>query len=167
MTGFTYTAMNSFRQATLNFVGQNCGAKKFDRVRRVVWSSILCVSVVGISLGLLSAAFATPLLKLYITDSAEAIQYGVVRTWWIGITYFLAGIMETFMGALQGLGKSTVSMLINVFCTCFIRIIWILTIFVMIPTLNTLYISYPISWGLAIIAEAVAFSYILKRKEKE
>ncbi len=167
LTGFTYTAMNSFRQATLNFVGQNYGAKKFDRVRRVVWNSILCVSVIGISMGLLSAVFATPLLKLYITDSAEAIQYGVVRTWWIGITYFLAGIMEAFMGALQGLGKSTASMLINVFCTCFIRIVWILTVFAAIPTLNTLYISYPISWGLAIVAETIAFLYILKRKEKE
>lgn len=167
LTGFTYTAMNSFRQATLNFVGQNCGAKKFDRVRSVVWNSILCVSVIGISLGLLSAVFATPLLKLYITDSAEAIQYGVVKTWWFGITYFLAGIMEAFMGALQGLGKSTASMLINVFCTCFIRILWILTIFAMFPTLNILYVSYPISWGLAIAVEAIAFVYILKRKEKE
>lgn len=167
LMGFTYTAMNSFRQATLNFVGQNCGARKFDRVRRVVWSSILCVSVIGVTMGLFSCIFATPLLKLYITDSAEAIQYGVVRTLWFGITYFLAGIMEALMGALQGLGKSTVSMFINVFCTCFIRIVWILTVFAAIPTLNTLYISYPISWALAIVAETIAFVYILRRKQRE
>lgn len=165
--GFTYTAMNSFRQATLNFVGQNFGAAKFDRVRRVVWNSILCVTVVGVVMGLCSIIFATPLLKMYITDSADAIQYGIVRTCWFGITYFLAGIMEVFMGALQGLGKSTVSMLVNVFCTCFIRIIWILTIFAAIPTLNTLYVSYPISWGLAIAVEAIAFFSIIKKKQKE
>lgn len=167
LTGFTYTAMNSFRHATLNFVGQNCGAKKFDRVRRVAWNSILCVTVIGIALGLLSAVFAEPLLNLYITDSAEAIQYGITRMWWFGLTYFLAGIMEIFMGALQGLGKSTASMFINVFCTCFIRIVWILTIFAAAPSLNSLYISYPVSWGLAIIVETVVFSRIVKRKEQE
>lgn len=167
ITGFTYTAMNSFRHATLNFVGQNCGAKQFDRVRRVVWNSVLCVSVIGITLGLLSCFFAEPLLKLYITDSAEAIRFGITRMWWFGLSYFLAGIMEVFMGALQGVGSSTASMFINVFCTCFIRIVWILTIFAAFPTLTSLYVSYPISWGLAIVVEGIVFAHILKRKQKQ
>ena len=167
LTNFTYTAMNSFRHATLNFVGQNCGAKKFERVRRVVWDSILCVTVIGLVLGLLSAVYAEPLLKLYITDSVEAIQFGITKMWWFGLTYFLAGIMEVFMGALQGLGKSTASMFINVFCTCFIRILWILTIFAAAPSLNSLYISYPVSWALAIIVETAVFVYLIKQKEKQ
>ena len=163
---FTYTAMNSFRHATLNFVGQNYGAGKLDRVRRVVWTSILCVSVIGIFLGVVSYIFAEPLLKLYITDSAEAIQFGIHRLLWFGFTYFLCGIMEVLMGALQGFGKSSVSMLINVFFTCVARVLWILTVFAAIPTLGMLYVSYPISWGLAIVAETIAFAVILKRKEK-
>lgn len=164
---FSYTAMNSLRHATLNFVGQNYGAGKPDRVRRVVLNSVLCVSVVGIVLGLLSYVFAEPLLHLYITDSAEAVRFGTHRLLWFGLCYFICGIMEVFMGALQGLGRSAVSMCINVFFTCFIRIVWVLTVFAAIPTLNALYASYPISWGAAVVAEAIAFVFIMKHTKKK
>ncbi len=165
ITGFVYTAMTSFRQVTLNFVGQNYGARQFNRVRRVVWNSILCVTVVGLVLGTLCCIFASPLLSLYITDSQDAIYFGIQRMYWLALPYFLAGTMEVLMGALQGIGSSIAPMFINIFFTCFTRMAWILTVFQSFRTLESLYISYPISWILAIAVELFAFRYILRQKQ--
>lgn len=40
--GFVYTAMNAFYQTALSFTGQNMGAKKYDRVAKILRICILC-----------------------------------------------------------------------------------------------------------------------------
>ncbi len=166
--GFTYISINAFSQTSVNFVGQNVGAKNFGRIKRITTTCVCCATVVGLVLSLLEFTFAPQLLSVYITDNPEAIAVGVLRITWF-VTYFLCGIMETLTGTIRGLGNTLVPMLISVICVCGIRIGWILTIF-RIPafhSLGSLYISYPISWVCCIICQLVAFSIIFKRVSKK
>lgn len=167
--GFVYVSMNSFHQTALNFTGQNFGAKKFDRIRKIIIISLASVSVAGIVLGGLARIFGKPLLSIYITDSPEAISYGLIRFSYIALPYFLCGVMDVMTGALRGIGASVIPMLISIIGVCVFRVGWIFLLFnrEAFHTLEVLYISYPISWLLTFAAELIAFAIIRKKKEKE
>ena len=166
--GFAYVCINAFSQASVNFVGQNAGARQYDRVRKTVLICLACVFVVGLGVGLLFYTFAEQLLSIYITDSAEAISYGVIRMAFICLTYFTCGMMDSLTGALRGLGASMVPMVICILGVCVFRVAWIYTIF-QVPQFHTpecLYLSYPISWVITFVFEFVAFLMVYRRKVK-
>ena len=166
--GFVYVSLNAFHQTAVNFIGQNAGAKQYKRVYKTLWISLACVSVTGLVLGFLGYTFGPQLLSLYITDSTEAISYGMLRLSFICLPYFLCGLMDVSTGALRGLGASFVPMLISVLGVCGIRIGWIYTIF-QIPQFHTpqcLYISYPISWTVTFLCQMAAFVVVYKKHTK-
>ena len=167
--GFIYTSQNSFMHTAQNFVSQNYGAKKFDRIKKTVMISALTVTFVGLVLGITAYLFSTPLLKIYIKDSAEAVKWGAIRMSIISCTYFLCGIMEVLSGAIRGLGSSLPPTIVSLIGACLFRVVWILTIF-RIPkyhTIECIYVSYPISWVLTIIAHFVVFLIIYRKKKRK
>ena len=164
--GFVYVGMNSFQQTAVNFVGQNVGAHQYKRARKTLFLCLGCAAVVGLSTSLLAYAFAPQLLSIYITDSAEAISYGVMRMSVVCLTYSLCGLMDTTTGALRGMGASTVPMIISVLGVCGVRMGWILTFF-QLPQFHTpwwLYISYPVSWTFTFAAQLIAFILVYRTR---
>jgi Na+-driven multidrug efflux pump len=104
-------------------------------------------------------SFGKALLSIYITDSAEAIGYGIIRMLFICLPYFLCGIMDVTTGALRGLGASMAPMIISVLGVCGVRLLWLYTIF-QVPAYHTpyvMYMSYPISWIITLVLQAVTF----------
>lgn len=166
--GFVYTSMNSVSQTALNFTGQNHGAGKYDRIRKIMFICIGFVFCVGLTLGLTAYGLGKPLLSIYISDSDEAIKYGLVRIMYICIPYFLCGLMDVATGMLRGIGSSLPPLLITVTGVCGFRILWIYTVFSMekFHSLETLYISYTISWLATFITEMIVFNILLRRHEK-
>ena len=163
--GFVYVAMNSFHQTAVNYIGQNVGAHQYDRVKKVLRCCLISVAAVGLAAGSLGYAFGERLLSIYITDSAEAISYGMIRLGLVCLPYFLCGLMDVSTGALRGMGASLEPMIISVLGICVLRIGWIATIF-QIPAFHTpqcLYISYPISWILTFAAQLIAFRRVYRR----
>lgn len=163
--GFVYVCLNAFQQTAVNFIGQNVGAHQYDRVKKIALICLGCVTVVGAVTGSLVFACARPLLSIYITDSAEAISYGVVRMSLVCLPYFLCGLMDVSTGALRGMGASVVPMVISVLGVCGLRVAWILTVFRM-PQFHTpwyLYLSYPITWVITFAAQMVAFFLVFRR----
>ena len=167
--GFIYASLNAFHQSAVNFIGQNAGARQYKRVSRILGICLACATVAGLALGALGYVFGPSLLSLYITDSQEAITWGMIRLSHICILYFICGLMDVSTGALRGLGESFIPMIISVLGVCGIRIGWILTIF-RIPafhTVQSLYLSYPISWGVTFLCQMAAFLYVYKKHTKD
>lgn len=167
--GFVYVTQNAFHQTTVNFVGQNCGAKQYKRVFKIVWLCTGCVAVAGMIVSALAYGFAPALLSIYITDSQEAIAYGVTRMAYVCLPYFLCGIMEVSTGALRGIGSSVVPMLLSVIGVCGFRIGWIMTVF-QIPayhSLESLYFSYPLSWTVTLLMQFAAFVIVFRKRLKQ
>ena len=166
--GFIYVTMNAFSQTAVNFIGQNLGAHQYDRIKKTFRLCMLCVTVVAISVCSVVLLFGEPLLSFYITDSPEAIAYGLRRFLFICSTYFICGLMDVSTGSLRGMGASVVPMLISVLGVCGLRLGWNLTVF-QIPqfhTLDSLYISYPISWAVTFAAQFIAFMAIYKKERQ-
>ena len=164
--GFAYVCMNAFHQTALNFVGQNVGAGQYKRVSRIAGICLGCVTVVGIVVGGAVYGFAPQLLSIYITDSAEAIGYGVQRMAYVALPYFLLGLQDVTTGLLRGMGVSLSPMLISVLGICGLRICWVYTIF-QIPQFHTadgLFVSYPISWGVTFVAQFVLYVMVYRKQ---
>lgn len=168
LEGFMYVIENSFHQTAVNFVGQNCGALQFRRVKKVTGLCMVYAAVAGILFGGLMCLFGPQLLSLYITDSPEAIAIGISRMLVDVAPYFLFGLQDVVTGALRGIGASFVSMILTVLGICGIRVLWIYTVF-QIPRFHSqtvLYVSYPLSWIVTLIIQLTAFSVIFRRLQK-
>lgn len=167
LDAYIYATQNSMYHAALTFVGQNVGARKYDRVRKSIVYSVLVVTAVGLSVGLVMYVFGEPLLGIYAPHNPEVIAAGMTRLGILGLSYFLCGLMEVGSGVMRGFGKSIAPMIVSLLGSCVFRIAWIYTIFEMNPTLTMLYISYPISW---IVTGAVHFLFCfvtLQRRVRE
>lgn len=166
--GFVYMAMNAIYQTSITFVGQNYGAGKKKRVLRCTLQAETIVVIVGLIFGLGAYAFSTELLHIY-SDSAAVIAAGKIRCAYILPIYFLCGSMDVMVGALRGIGQSVVPMVTSLIGACALRLVWISTVFKMHRTTGMLYISYPISWIITLIAHVAFFVYFYNKipKEKE
>ena len=164
--GFIYTAMNSFQQTALCFTSQNLGGGKHDRITKVLRNSILMVSFVGIVMGCGCYLFGEELLSVYSSDP-EVIYYGLIRFRWIGIPYFLCGIMDALVGMLRGLGYAIVPMAVSIIGACGFRIVWIATVFARFHSLDVLFSSYGISWILTGGTHFICFMIVWGRLKKK
>ena len=152
---FAYTTQNAVYQATITFVSQNMGAKKPDRLNKVVYRAYMLAIIIIATTSTIITLVYTPFLSLYgvvpgTEGSLERIAYetSYMRLNYMLIPYFTIGIMEVGSAVLRGMGKSTSSMIICLIGACLLRIVWVMTIFNASPTMPTLYLSYPISWVL-------------------
>ena len=163
--GFVYVSINAFSQTAVNYIGQNAGAQQYKRVGKILGICLACVTAVGLVFGISAWYFGESLLSIYITDSPEAIAYGMIRLAYICLPYFLCGLMDVSTGALRGMGASIAPMVISVLGVCGIRIGWISTIFQM-PQFHTpqcLYFSYTISWSITFLVQLAAFLRIYRK----
>ena len=164
--GFLYVTFNAFQQTSVNFIGQNAGARQYKRAKNVLLICLACAVTLTAVLSALTFTFGSQLLSIYITDSQEAIQYGIIRMTYVTLPYFICALMDVTTGGLRGLGASITPMLISVLGVCGVRLAWIFTIF-QIPAYHTpqsLYLSYPISWAATFICQLIAFMIIYKKR---
>ena len=155
-----------FMTTATNYVGQNAGARNYKRVKKIYYTCMASMAPVVITVGLTFFIFAKPLLSLYITDSAEAIHYGIVRLTYLGLPYFLLGLMDISTGSMRGLGYSLSPMFITLMGACGLRILWIYTVFEKFHTLESIYISYPISWIVTFAVLTTLFHIAIAKKNK-
>lgn len=166
LEGFVYTAMNALHQTCISFTGQNYGAKQYKRMGKILLICQGCVIVVGVLMGNGVYLAGGTLLKLYSPDP-EVIQYGMLRLSYICTTYALCGMMDVMVGSLRGMGYSIMPMLVSLTGACLFRIVWIMTIFKVHHSLEILYVSYPISWGLTFAVHLLCFLVVYGRIRRQ
>lgn len=169
----TFTACNAFHHAAMTFTGQNFGAGKHDRVKRVIAFVLIQVAVIGVAMGQLELLFGRELAALYIdptlpeetkliiTDEAMEIMTLLLNT------YFLCGIMDVLSGILKGLGYALIPMTMSLIGICGMRVVWVFAIFPSLMTPTGLMMSYPISWSLTALALATVLVIALIRLKKK
>ena len=163
--GFVYTAMNAVYQTALSFTSQNFGARNYERMTRILWYCQGMVIVVGLVMGGGAVLMGPELLRIY-QSNPQVIHYGMNRLRIISGPYLLCGIMEVMVGGLRGMGCSLLPMFVALTGACVFRVIWIYTIFAMSHTLQTLYISYPVSWTITFLAHMVCYGIVRRRAER-
>lgn len=162
LEGVAFISMNAISQAAISFVGQNYGAKKFNRVKKSVNICILLGYICSFTASVILLIYGGKLLKIFNTNP-EVIAVGIRRFHIMIPLLFVCAIMETITGALRGLGRSVPPTVITIFFVCIMRVIWIYTIFRLWPTLDVLLFSYPVTWILNAIGCTLLFRHIFKK----
>lgn len=164
---FVYVSMNAFYQAALTGVSQNYGARDEKRINKFICIPLICGVITGIILGGASVLFARPLLGIYITDSPAAIEIGVIRLWVTTAPYFLVAIMECLVGAIRGLGSSTIPAITSFLGTCGVRMMWVLFVLPHFREEWVLFIAWPISWVFVIACHLITLAFVKPRAIKK
>ena len=167
LESFIHTAQNAYYQAAITFTSQAMGAKKEKQVFPIFWACIISGTLLGWVLCALLSIFREPLLHIYIKRSdpnyAAVMHTGSIRVSMIGQFQWVGGLMETACGSLRGLGMTLNPTATTLIGSCALRIVWIFTVFAAFQTLESLYLSYPISW---ILTFSVHIFFLLRWKKQ-
>lgn len=160
--GFLYVTVNAVTQACMSFTSQNYGVGKWKRMDRVLIDCLILSFTAMMILGNSAYFFGPKLLTIY-TSNPKVIQCGMDILLYTTVTYFLCGFMDLFPGALRGMGRSGVPMILSVIGTVGTRIVWIFWIFPSHRSLDILFISYPASWIITIILQVICYYFVRKQ----
>lgn len=161
-----YAVLESIQQTLITVTGQNYGAGKYDRIIHAFHICMVYVSIAALFLGITVNIYSIPLLHFY-TSGEEALAVGVLRLRLVNLPYILCGLMEVAGAVLSGTGHSFPPMIISVIGVSGLRILWVLTVFHIHPALESLYLSYPISWGVTFIGQYICFRILWKKIVKK
>ena len=157
--GFLYVAVNAVTQACMSFTSQNYSVGKQKRMDRVFVDCMILSTAVSAVLGVGAYVFGSQVLRIYTAD-ADVIQCGLEILSITTVPYFLCGIMDLIPGALRGMGRSAVPMILSVIGTVGTRVLWIYGFFPQHRSLHFLFISYPGSWIATILMQTVCFFFV-------
>ena len=166
--GFFQCITMSMSSAALSFISQNLGAKKMDRVPKVMMVITGYLAICGVAVAVISMKWGHLLLGIY-TKTPEVIEVGLMEFRYMLLPFFILSLMNTMASAVRGLGYSTTSMIVALVGVCGFRFVWITTIF-QLPQFHNmpmLILSYPVTWTLTsaahIICWVVGFHKLKKR----
>lgn len=156
--GFVFMPIMSFNMATTTFVGQNLGAKQYDRARQGarfgICTALLLAEVVGIIYYLL----APHLIGAF--DSTEAVvMLGTRQARTVTLFYFLLAFSHSVAAVCRGAGRAFVPMLVMLSVWCVFRIAYIQFVMEMFGKIEYIYWAYPLTWA---ISSVIYLIYYLK-----
>ena len=163
--GFLYVSVNSVTQACMSFTSQNYGVRKFKRMAKVLVDCAILSIIVSVVIGGGSYLLGHQILGIY-TKQEDVIQCGMEILSISTIPYFLCGLMDMIPGSMRGVGYSAVPMLLSIIGTVGTRLVWIYGVFPEHRSLYVLFMSYPVSWGLTIVMQAICLVFVRRKIRK-
>ena len=158
-----YYVLNSFSQACATFTGQNYGAKRIGRCKRVLGICILEDFIATAATIAVVLFFGHSLLSLF-DATPEVISVGYTRLVMVFSAYTFSMLYEVMSGYLRGFGISLVPALLTVIGVVGVRITWIAFAFPAHRTFEAIMIVYPIS--LAATAVLIGIALLCYRPSK-
>ncbi|MDY3918379.1 MAG: MATE family efflux transporter [Candidatus Limivivens sp.] len=148
--------------AVTTFVGQNYGARKYDRMKKSVSIGLGILLLFSVLIMAFFLHFAEPLFRLFTTDQ-PVIEIGIRMMWKMVPYYWAFTFVEIFAGALRGAGDVMIPTLITCLGVCVLRILWILIMLPLYPRLETIMLTYPLTW---IVTASTFLIYYRKRRKQ-
>ena len=163
---YCYYIITSFVAAAIAFTGQNYGAGQYDRCKRVF----------AISMGLsIACCLIANFLIIwqghtcigFFTSDQEVWHYAKIRFHTVLAYQFIASTYEIAGAYMRGLGYSMLPMILTIFGTCVLRLVWVFTVAANSHDFSLLLRIYPISWsitGFLVVTAALLTQRKLFRK---
>ncbi len=159
-----YLPILALGQSVISFVGQNYGARQFERIKQGMRFSFLWGMGMTIMLSVLLLLNAASVMSLF-TNNREVIFYGCQIMKITFPFYFLYVIFECLNCELRGKGMANLPMMITVFSFCIVRISALYILLQHWHDVRGVAIIYPVSWSAAVILLLITKA-IISRKER-
>ncbi|HIT33014.1 MAG TPA: MATE family efflux transporter [Candidatus Faecousia intestinigallinarum] len=156
LEGFAFLPITCFTQALSTFVGQNLGAKKYDRVKKGVRFGIGCSMILAELIGIVAWIFAPQLIGIF-SNETVSIDFGVQHMRTICLFYCLLAFSHCIAAILRGAGRATVPMFVMLGCWCVLRVSYITIAVRVVNELVTVSRAYPITWAASSIIFLIYF----------
>lgn len=143
--GFNILPVLSISMAITTFIGQNYGAGKYDRMKKGMWVTLMMGVVYTVLTGILLLTFSEPIMRLFSKDPG-VIAYGQTAMKYFCPFYWMLAILHSLAGTVRGTGKSVPPMVVLLLSLCLFRILWIQFVLPHYPSIEGIFILYPISW---------------------
>ena len=152
--GFNILPVSSISMAATTFVGQNYGAGRLDRVKKGTWVTLAVGVVYTLITGTLLLLGQDVIMHLF-TNDETVVFFGEAAMHWFCPFYFLLSILHGLAGAVRGTGASIPPMVVLLVSLCLFRVVWIQFLLPFFPTIDGVFILYPVSWGLGAVLMAL------------
>ncbi|WP_044914767.1 MULTISPECIES: MATE family efflux transporter [unclassified Butyrivibrio] len=145
------------------FAGQNYGAGKYDRVRSSVRQALIISTIITIPLSTLICLFGDTLFRIFVVEQ-KVIDIGVQMILYLAPFYITYICVEILAGALRGMGDALIPMLITLCGICVLRVIWVLAVFPLHRSIETIEMSYRVTWCTTSVLFIVYYFVYTKKK---
>lgn len=157
LEGFAFLPIMSFSMALTTFIGQNMGAKEYDRVKKATRFGVISGMILAEIIGVILFIFGPELIQIFTSDP-EVIHLGDVKSKITSLFFFFLALSHLLSGVLRGLGKTKVPMMVMLICWCLIRITYVTLATHFFPDIRVVFWAYPFTWFIS----SVAFIYYYK-----
>lgn len=148
--GFAFLPITSMSISLPTFIGQNLGAKKYDRAKKGAAFGIVSGVLMAEIIGVIFFNFAPQLLRFFVNVD-EAVLIGEGHAKRISLFFCLLAFSHCAAGVLRGCGKSIVPMITMLAFWCGVRIVYVTTTLHFIPKFSVISWAYPLTWSLSSI----------------
>ena len=156
--GFAFLPITSFSMSLTTYIGQNLGAREYDRARKGARFGIWCSMIMAEIIGVILYVFARPLTAFFISDP-DSIAIAVRQSRIESLFFFLLSYSHCLAGIFRGAGKATVPMFVMLGVWCVFRIAYITVAMMIDHNITWLFWAYPITWT---ISSIIYFIYFYK-----
>ena len=165
--GFAFLPITCFAMAMTTFIGQNLGAKKYERAKEGARFGITISLTLAELIGVLIFALSPLLIRLF-NDDPEVIRLGVQQARTEALFYFLLAFSHIIAGICRGAGRAVIPMGIMLTVWCVIRIIYITIMMQFVHEIEYIYWAYPFTWGISSVIYLIYYckSYWIHGYEK-
>jgi len=154
--GVYWAIVNAGGVAVMNFVGQNYGAGKLDRVREVTKTGMRNFMIYTVSMCAVLVAFGRKLFPFFL-DNDEVCDLAYEIMLFFVVPYFLWTVIEILSGVLKGCGDVVVPAIISLVGIAGVRFVWVRTVFAAYTNVYVLASAYGISWLIAAVALIIRY----------
>lgn len=161
LDGLYWMTVSVMGIAVTTFVGQNFGAGKMERVKKSMWECMgMSMAMAGV-ISIFFYAFAEFFFGIFVED-AGVISLGVSQLHFLTRFYLIYVIVEILSGTLRGMECVVVPTIISILMVCVLRVAWIAMALPIRNTMETVMMSYPITWAAAAAAFIIYYIYFMK-----
>ena len=145
LDGIYWMIGGSLGTAITTFVGQNYGAGHMHRVKKSVNIGLIMYFAFAIVIVTVLMAFQYPLFSIF-TDNTIVLDIACSTFSIMAPFYITFGFIEIYSCALRGMGDAIIPMIMTMLGICGFRVLWIIFVFPLYPSMETISWNYPISW---------------------
>jgi putative MATE family efflux protein len=148
--GFGFLPINSFAMALTTFVGQNLGAKEYNRAKKGARFGIFCCVLSAELIGVIVYVLAPAFMRAF-TDDPAAIAIGVQRSHICSLFFCLLACTHAISAVLRGAGRALVPMTTMIIFWCGVRVAFLTVMTPIVQNITVVDWVYPFTWGLSTI----------------
>lgn len=148
--------VNSLMLAITTFVGQNLGARQYERVKQGVRAALVMSISIVVTLGVFVFLFSDSLMRIFTSDM-DVIEDGTIILRIMCPCYIFLCFHQVYSGALRASGRSSVPMVTSIIAFVVMRQIFLAVAIPLYHHISIIGIGYSFTWAMAALMTGIYY----------